>query len=126
MQTFRETLYIAVEKTIKMHDQSDSDQPVLSTAGCDVRQIKSEVLHIKNRLRSLKRESCLAETIEDQQHIQTEIRDVEKLQRRQRQQIFAVEDELIKKRDELIEVLEQKLQQKAHVDDLFVIRWNVA
>ena len=30
MQTFRETLYIAVEKTIKTHDQSDSAQPVLS------------------------------------------------------------------------------------------------
>ena len=80
----------------------------------------------KNRLRSLKRESRLAETIEDQQRIQTEIRDLEKLQRRQRQQIFAVEDEIIEKRDELIEALEQKLQQTTHVDDLFVIRWNVA
>lgn len=81
---------------------------------------------IKNRLRSLKRESRLAETIEDQQRIQTEIRDLEKLQRRQRQQIFAVEDEIIEKRDELIEALEQKLQQTTYVDDLFVIRWKVA
>ena len=80
----------------------------------------------KNRLRSLKRESRLAETIEDQQRIQTEICDMEKLQRRQRQQIFAVEDEIIEKRDELIVALEQKLQQTTHVDDLFVIRWNVA
>ena len=80
----------------------------------------------KNRLRSLKRETRLAETIEDQQRIQTEIRDLEKLQRRQRQQIFAVEDEIIEKRDELIEALEQKIQQTSNVDDLFIIRWNVA
>jgi hypothetical protein len=80
----------------------------------------------KNRLRSLKRETRLAETIEDQQRIQTEIRDLEKLQRRQRQQIFAVEDEIIEKRDELIEALEQKIQQTTNVDDLFIIRWNVA
>ena len=30
MQTFRETLHIAVEKTIKTHDPSDSAQPILS------------------------------------------------------------------------------------------------
>ena len=80
----------------------------------------------KNRLRTLKREARLAQTMEDQQRIQTEIRDAETLQRRQRQEIFAVEDEIIKKRDELIAALEQKLQQTTHVDDLFVIRWTVA
>jgi hypothetical protein len=30
MQTCRETLHIAVEKTIKTHDQSDSVEPILS------------------------------------------------------------------------------------------------
>lgn len=30
MQTFRETLHIAVDKTIKAHDQSDNAQPILS------------------------------------------------------------------------------------------------
>jgi len=33
MQTFRETLHTAVEKTIKTRDQSDSAQPILSVAG---------------------------------------------------------------------------------------------
>ncbi len=79
----------------------------------------------KHRLRALKREARMTETIEQQQHIQTDIRDLEKLQRRQRQQIFAAEDEIIEKRDELIEALEQKLQQTTHVDELFTIRWNV-
>ncbi len=32
MQTFRVTLHIAVEKTIKTHDQSDSAQDLLSSA----------------------------------------------------------------------------------------------
>ena len=79
----------------------------------------------KNQIRSLKRGARLAETIADQQRIQTEIRDLEKKQRRQRQQIFDVEDEIIEKRDELIDALERKLQQRTHVDDLFVIRWKV-
>ena len=33
--------------------------------------------------------------------------------------------DITEKRDELIEALEQKLQQTTHVDDLFVIRWNL-
>ena len=80
----------------------------------------------KNRLRSLKRESRLASSIEDQQRIQTDIRELEKLQRRQRQEIFEVEDEIIEKRDELISALEQKLKQKTGIQELFTIRWRVA
>ncbi len=80
----------------------------------------------KNRLRSLKRESRLASSIEDQQRVQTEIRELEKLQRRQRQEIFEVEDEIIEKRDELIAALEQKLKQKTDIQELFTIRWRVA
>lgn len=80
----------------------------------------------KNRLRSLKRESRLAASIEDQQRIQTEIRELEVLQRRQRQEIFEVEDEIIEKRDGLIAALEQKLKQKTDIQDLFTIRWKVA
>jgi ERCC4-related helicase len=80
----------------------------------------------KNRMRALKREARTASTIEEQQKIQTEIRDLEKLQRRQRQEIFDVEDEIIDKRDELIDALEQRLKQTTHVDELFTIRWNVA
>ncbi|MBS0586832.1 MAG: DEAD/DEAH box helicase family protein [Proteobacteria bacterium] len=80
----------------------------------------------KNRLRSLKRESRLAASIEDQQRIQTEIRELETLQRRQRQEIFEVEDEIIAKRDELIAALEQKLKQKTDIQELFTIRWKVA
>ena len=80
----------------------------------------------KNRLRSLKRESRLAASIEDQQRIQTDIRELETLQRRQRQEIFEVEDEIISKRDELIAALEEKLKQKTDIQDLFTIRWRVA
>ena len=80
----------------------------------------------KNHMRALKREARIANTIEEQQKIQTEIRDLEKIQRKQRQEIFDVEDEIIEKRDELIDALEEKLKQTTFVDELFTIRWNVA
>ncbi|WP_293815236.1 hypothetical protein [Thiolapillus sp.] len=73
----------------------------------------------------LKRESRQAETVEQQHDIQKQIRDLERLQRCQRQQIFEAEDEIIEKRDQLIEALEQRMNQHTQTDRLFTIRWSV-
>ena len=79
----------------------------------------------KARLRGLKRESRQAETMEQQHAIQRQILDLERLQRRQRQQIFDVEDEIIEKRDQLIDALEQRMHQHTQTTRLFTIRWQV-
>ena len=78
----------------------------------------------KAKLRGLKRESRQAETVEQQHAIQRQIRDLERHQRRQRQQIFDVEDEIIAKRDQLIDALEQRMNQHTETTRLFTIRWK--
>jgi len=50
---------------------------------------------------------------------------MEKQQRRQRQEIFKVEDEIMDKRDDLIDKLEKRLAQKTEVETLFAIKWSV-
>ena len=50
---------------------------------------------------------------------------LEKQQRRQRQDIFKAEDEVMEKRDSLIESLERRLSQHTAADVLFTIRWAV-
>ncbi|EPD5143457.1 SNF2-related protein [Vibrio cholerae] len=79
----------------------------------------------KNQIRSLKRESRQAQTMEEQQAIQQRIRDLERKQRKQRQEIFDVEDEIIEKRDELISALEQRLKQRTEVEEIFTVRWHI-
>jgi len=63
----------------------------------------------KTKIRSLKRESRLTESLEEQQNFQKATREAERIQRRQRQEIFDVEDEIMEKRDTLIDALEQRL-----------------
>ena len=46
-------------------------------------------------------------------------------QRRQRQEIFQVEDEIMVKRDELIGALERRLAQVTTSERLFTVRWSV-
>jgi predicted nucleic acid-binding Zn-ribbon protein len=79
----------------------------------------------KARIAQLKRDARKATTLQEQAGVQQEISALEKQQRRQRQEIFAVEDEIIDKRDELIESLQQRLQEKTETNTLFTLRWHV-
>lgn len=79
----------------------------------------------KARIAQLKRDARKAATLQEQEGIQRELSELERKQRRLRQEIFAVEDEIIAKRDELIASLQQRLQEKTSNETLFSIRWQV-
>ena len=46
-------------------------------------------------------------------------------QRRQRQQIFEIEDQISEKRDKLIDGLQRRMSQKTKTTPLFTIQWRV-
>ena len=75
---------------------------------------------------SIQSEARLAITMEEQREMQEKIRDLEKKKRRQRQQIFDLEDEITQKRDDLISALERRMTQKTTLEPLFTIAWKVA
>ena len=79
----------------------------------------------KEQIKALQRDSRQAVTLDEQHVIQQKLNALEKQQRRQRQEIFKVEDEIIIKRDELIGKLEKRLTQKTETKVLFHIRWRV-
>jgi ERCC4-related helicase len=79
----------------------------------------------KARIAQLKRDARKASTLEEQSAIQNELRELERRQRRQRQDIFSVEDEIIERRDELIDQLEKRIQQHTETDYLFTLRFRV-
>jgi superfamily II DNA/RNA helicase len=79
----------------------------------------------KQQIAQIKRESRQAISLEAQAAIQIQLRALEQQQRKQRQQVFEVEDAIILKRDELIAQLEQRLTQSVHAETLFSIRWRV-
>jgi superfamily II DNA/RNA helicase len=79
----------------------------------------------KEKIKVLLRESRQAESLTEQHRIQEEIQKLEKIKRRQRQDIFKAEDEIIEKRDALIDSLEKRLAQRTSNNILFTIRWSV-
>lgn len=79
----------------------------------------------KEQIKAFRRQSRQAETLTEQKELQEKMQALEKKQRRQRQQIFDVEDEINDKRDALISELERRLSQKTQTDELFTLRWRV-
>ena len=79
----------------------------------------------KARIAQLKRDARKAATLQEQEGIQRELSELERKQRRLRQEIFTVEDEIIEKRDALIASLEQRLQEKTESQTLFTLRWQI-
>jgi hypothetical protein len=79
----------------------------------------------KEQIKLSQRQARLATNLDEQHEIQQRIQKLEKQQRRQRQEIFQVEDSIIEKRDTLIDSLERRLTQKTESERLFTIEWAV-
>lgn len=79
----------------------------------------------KARIAQLKRDARKAPTLQEQDGIQRELSELERKQRLLRQEIFTVEDEIIEKRDALIQGLQARLVSRSRVEDLFTIRWHI-
>ena len=86
---------------------------------------EKELADTKAQIKVLNRQARLATTVDEQHALQNKIRDLEKVQRTQRRQIFDVEDEIKGKRDLLIRKLEQRLSQRTSSEHLFSIHWQV-
>lgn len=80
----------------------------------------------KAKLKEAKRQSRIAETMEEQKRAQEELQQLSKRQRRQRQEIFDVEDQIEERRDALINALEQQMHQRSTTHHLFRIRWRLS
>ncbi len=87
---------------------------------------EKDLADTKAQIKALNRQARLAPTMEEQKQIQDKIQALDKKKRKQRQQIFDIEDDIERKRDALIEALEKRLTQKTNIESLFTIRWSVA
>jgi hypothetical protein len=79
----------------------------------------------KEQIKAVRREARAATTLEEEAATQAKLQDLERRQRKQRQEIFNQEDEVADKRDELIANLQKRLSRGHSVESLFTVRWAV-
>ena len=73
----------------------------------------------------MQREARQASTIEEQHQKAEAVKQAEREQRKMRQRIFDVEDEISAQRDALISSLENALHRKSSNEQLFLIQWSI-
>ena len=86
---------------------------------------EQELKNTKEQIKIAQRESRQATTLTEQQVLQEKIARLERQQRKQRQEIFQIEDDIHDKRDQLITQLTQRMTQKVTSETLFTIKWVV-
>ena len=79
----------------------------------------------KEQIKAMRRQSRNAATMEEEHEAQRRLAELERKQRKQRQEIFAVEDDIAEKRDSLIAALQKRMQRGQTSETLFTIRWSV-
>ena len=86
---------------------------------------EKELADIKTQIKAVRRQSRLAPTLDEQDKLQRNIQELERQQRKKRQDVFEVEDQIAQKRDQLIDALHRRMSQKSSKIELFTIRWQV-
>ncbi|CAI06469.1 SNF2-related protein [Aromatoleum aromaticum] len=123
----RRQLDAALSRALEQNDKYFQQEREKLDAWADDRILAAEqaLQDTKLRLKGLKRQARLAQSMDEARRMQDEIRRAEGEQRRQRQEIFAVEDEIETRRDALIEALEKRLHRASRTHTLFTVRWTV-
>jgi hypothetical protein len=88
--------------------------------------VEQALKNTKEQIKVAQREARQAPTLAEQQSIQERIAKLERLQRKQRQEIFDVTDDIQAKREQLIDQLTQRMTQQVQTEHLFTLQWTVS
>jgi adenine-specific DNA-methyltransferase len=87
--------------------------------------LEREIKEIDRQIKETRRAAVAALTLEEKLGFQKNIRTLESQRNSKRRALFDAQDEIDKKRDELISEIEGKLQRKESIQNLFCIHWRM-
>lgn len=86
---------------------------------------EQELEDVRIQIKQARKESRLAESLEEQKAAEEALKKLNRLQRRKREQMFDVQDEIDDKRDAMIKALDAKMHQQSSTQHLFRVRWQL-
>ena len=86
---------------------------------------EQRLVGVKEQIKAVRRQQRLANTLDEQAALAERMRKLEAEQRKQRQEIFAVEDDIARRRDHMDQQLKARLAQHSNFETLFTVRWVV-
>ena len=85
--------------------------------------LEQEVKELDRSIRDARRQSGAAVRLEEKLEAQKTIKALEASRNNKRRELFAAQDGIDARRDELISGIEQQMQQRHEITPLFTVRW---
>jgi adenine-specific DNA-methyltransferase len=87
--------------------------------------LERELKELDRRIKEVKRSATAALTLEEKLAVQKEVRSLESQRNEKRKRLYEAQDDVDRRRGELIEQIEAKLRQQTAFEELFTIRWSL-
>lgn len=87
--------------------------------------LERDIKELDKQIKEARRAATLARTLEEKLVAQKQIKAIEMHRNQKRRSLFDAQDEVDKQRDELIALIENKLNQKSKTENLFSLRWRL-
>ena len=87
--------------------------------------LEREIKELDRQIKEARRSATTALTLEDKLAGQKQIKAIEVQRNQKRRTLFDSQDQVDKQREELIALIEGKLQQRTSDENLFIIRWSL-
>jgi superfamily II DNA/RNA helicase len=119
--------HATLQRSMEQNDRySQEEQDRLDRWAQDQELAAEQVIReTKAQIRALERQARQATTVEEKHSLEERVAQLEEKKRRQRRDIFDVEDAIKEKRTQLIEALRRRMDQKTTRRELFRVRWRV-
>ncbi len=87
--------------------------------------LEREIKELDRQIKEARRAATAALTLEEKLAGQKQIKALEAQRNQKRRSLFDAQDEVDRQREELIEEIEGKLQQRVSREPLFLLRWQI-
>lgn len=87
--------------------------------------LEVQLAELDSDIRTSKRQSHLAIDLEEKLTLRRTANDLEKQRNRKRKELFEAQDDIEKRKDQFIAVMEQRLSESIIEEELFTIRWRI-
>jgi hypothetical protein len=105
----------------------ESEMDKLEVWADDLKQgLERELKELDKEIRELKKVARQAATLEEKVELHKKSKDLEKKRNDKRRNLFEAQDEVDRKKEELLTAIEARLKQRTGLSQLFTVRWNVA
>ena len=88
-------------------------------------QLETELKQLDKDIKALKKDARQEGELEKKVELHKQAKDLERKRTEKRRSLFDAQDEVDRKKDELIGQVEARLKQKTQVQEVFALRWNV-